>query len=116
MQDVTTCHPDIRRDETRRSRRQQFDLDTVVRRPDERYVPSPVTCANCGVAAEAFDWYQRLPEGAIAAGEPGQNLHFCSIICLGFYSADRFDRTPSAVSSQREAYARSPRRSQQSTW
>lgn len=60
-------------------------------RPTERYVPSTVTCEQCGCAGEGFTWFQRVPAGDVDGQRPTHELYFCGPVCLWWYCNDEFE-------------------------
>jgi hypothetical protein len=85
--------PELRR--SRGSRRVTESARSVVTslgcRPTERYVPSAVTCEQCGCAGEAFTWFQRVPAGDVDGQRPTRELSFCGLVCLSWYYNEEFE-------------------------
>ncbi|WP_255149770.1 hypothetical protein [Halorarius halobius] len=75
-------------------------------RPTDRYVPTLVTCANCGCSGDEFSWFQRIGAGDVANSEPATDLHFCDIVCLSQYVGDTYptyEPTPGPVGVRYDA-------------
>jgi len=88
MEDMTTCSPEIW------DREKGFDArpaNKILDQPTERYVPIGVTCENCGCSGEQFSWFQRIQAGEVDGSQPEQDLYFCSILCLGYFSSDNWN-------------------------
>jgi len=72
-------------------REEGFDapsLDRLLNRGTERYIPSSVTCEECGCGGEEFSWFQRIPCEEVAEYGFDEDLYFCSIICFGYFSSE----------------------------
>lgn len=76
-----------RESESSRTARNTGPLDN---RPTERYVPSAVTCEECGCPGESFTWFQSVPAGDVDGERPERALYFCGIVCLSLYCGEEF--------------------------
>lgn len=88
MKDLTTSEPEIWSSNEGSDARL---IGTILDQPVERYVPRSVTCDNCGCRGDEFSWFQRIRAGEVDEDEPGRDLYFCSILCLGYFSADNWE-------------------------